>query len=391
MIFASISNRAHSHAVRMVSRGGEKVIEFCARGYYFNLAAIDSIKTASFFIKFELLNIAMNILPNFRHHIGKGILIIVLLIICLSTLPAQNVISNYKVFFAVGDYANKKMLVIRKFERSGQQFYVAVGFGDLETCIIPANKIHADSIDWQHIFLDYDSTAYIKALQTASKQSFSLQNSGISHGFPKEKGITLTIDLCPSEKPLDRDIFTSLISEFKKIETPAPIAISITGRFMLNHSEDFAWLKSLIARGEISVTWINHTFNHYYNPKIPLEQNFLLEPGTDLNSEILKLEIALLRQDLLFSVFFRFPGLVSDHQLVEDVISYGLIPIGSDAWLAKGQPANAGSIVLIHGNGNEPLGVKDFITLLQNEQASVMEKQWLLYDLRESVEEEIQN
>ena len=41
--------------------------------------------------------------------------------------------------------------------------------------------------------------------------------------FPKKRGLTLTIDLCPSHKPLDRIIFTSLISEFKKTEMPVPI------------------------------------------------------------------------------------------------------------------------------------------------------------------------
>jgi len=80
--------------------------------------------------------------------------------------------------------------------------------------------------------------------------------------------------------------------------------------------------------------------------------------------------------------------LVSDRQLVEDITDYGLIPIGSDAWLAKGQVAHNGDIVLIHGNGNEPIGIKDFITLLQKEKSAITNKQWLLYDLRENVEDE---
>jgi hypothetical protein len=99
----------------------------------------------------------------------------------------------------------------------------------------------------------------------------------------------------------------------------------------------------------------------------------------------------MLQNGLRPSTFFRFPGLVSDQQVVDSVLNYGIIPIGSDAWLAKGQKAYSGSIVLIHGNGNEPMGVKDFIRLLQNEKASVLNKQWLLYDLRESVAEEVKN
>lgn len=32
-------------------------------------------------------------------------------------------------------------------------------------------------------------------------------DAGIVHGYPKEKGITLTIELCPPHILLDRDIF----------------------------------------------------------------------------------------------------------------------------------------------------------------------------------------
>jgi len=336
------------------------------------------------------MNIEMYIFQNRMHNILKGLLNIVFLILFLGdfSLIAQNEISDYKVCFAVGDFNSKNILVIRKFENSGQQFYLGVDPDSLETLIIPSEQISVKPLSWQQVLIDYENTAYIKAIQAADKQSFSLQNSGITHGFPKAKGVTLTIDLCPSKKPLDRIIFTSLIAEFKKSEKPVPIAISITGRFMLTHSKDLIWLRGLIDSNEISVTWINHTYNHHYNPKVPLKRNFLLEPNTDLNFEILGTEIALLQHGFLPSVFFRFPGLVSDTSIVDSVLQYGLIPIGSDAWLAKGQKVHAGSIVLIHGNGNDPVGIKDFIKLLQTEKSSVMKNEWLLYDLRESVEDE---
>ncbi|WP_345329642.1 hypothetical protein [Mucilaginibacter defluvii] len=77
--------------------------------------------------------------------------------------------------------------------------------------------------------------------------------------------------------------------------------------------------------------------------------------------------------------------------MVDKVLTYGLIQVGSDAWLAKGQRATPGSIVLIHGNGNEPIGVNDFLQLLRSERGSAINRQWLLYDLRESLEDEFQN
>ena len=336
------------------------------------------------------MNTAMHANLISRRNVVPVLIVLLALISIRFSSLAGNGVSNYKVFFADGKFKNKNILVIRKFEQSGQQYYVGVDPENLETQIIPSGLMSAKPVSWQQILHNYNNTAYIRAIQAAGKQSFSLQNSGIIHGFPKEKGVTLTIDLCPSHKPLDRIIFTSLISEFKKTEIPVPLALSITGRFMLTHSEDLLWIRGLIDSGEITVTWINHTYNHHYNPNVPLTENFLLEPGTDLSFEILGTEIAMLQHGFLSSVFFRFPGLVSDHQVVDSVISYGLIPIGSDAWLAKGQPVNKGSIVLIHGNGNEPVGIKDFIRLLQTEKSSVMNKEWLLYDLRESIEDEFQ-
>jgi hypothetical protein len=330
----------------------------------------------------------MSLVSNCKRNFSKGALTIIVLVLCHCTLFAQNKISNYKVYLAEGNLKGKNVLVIRKFEDSGHLFYVGVDLDNLETQIISANQITVRTTTWSQIFLNYRNTAYVRAIQTAKKQSFSLQNSGIIHGFPKEKGVTLTIDLCPSHKPLDRIVLKSLISEFKKTESPVPLALSITGRFMLTHSEDLLWIKDLIASKEISVTWINHTYNHHFNPKVPLKDNFLLEPNTDLDFEILGTEIALLQHGFLSSVFFRFPGLVSDNKIVDSVVKYGLIPIGSDAWLAKGQPIHAGSIVLIHGNGNEPVGVEDFIKLLRTKKSFVMENQWLLYDLRESIENE---
>ena len=250
----------------------------------------------------------MHIFPNFKNNTLKGLLNVIFLILIFGNSSiARDDISNYKVYFAVGDFKSKTILVIRKFENSGNQFYLGVNPNSLETQIIPSGEIFVKPLSWQQILIDYKNTAYIRAILTAKSQSFSTQNSGITHGFPKENGVTLTIDLCPSHKPLKRIIIKSLISEFKRAERPVPVAISITGKFMQTHSKDLIWLKKLMGSGKITVTWINHTYNHHYNPKAPLSENFLLEPNTDLNFEILETEIALLKHGLRPSVFFRFP------------------------------------------------------------------------------------
>ncbi|ATP57760.1 polysaccharide deacetylase [Pedobacter ginsengisoli] len=303
---------------------------------------------------------------------------------------AQVNIEGYNKYFAIAKYHNKELLILRKFKTSGTNSYLAVNPRELTTSIVPAARLTVKEMGFEQALSYLSNTPYAQAISSAKQLSGNLQDAGIIHGFQKEKGITLTIDLCPSHKALDRMIFTSLISEFQKTEKPVPIAISITGRWMLTHSNDLNWLKELEKSNDIEVTWINHSYNHHVSSKAPLKTNFLLEPGTDMDFEILGTELAMLQHGLLPSAFFRFPGLVSDTEVVQRVLSYGIIPVGSDAWLAKGQPANAGSIVLIHGNGNEPVGVQDFIRLLKNKQQDINGRQWMMYDLRESVEDEFQ-
>jgi len=40
---------------------------------------------------------------------------------------------------------------------------------------------------------------------------------------------------------------------------------------------------------------------------------------------------------------------------------------------------------LIHANGNEPLGIADFIQLIRQHSGAIRNKQWLLYQLPTSI------
>jgi hypothetical protein len=299
-------------------------------------------------------------------------------------------IENYQVYYGWAKHFPQDWMILRRFENEGKTFYLLVNPQTLATKIDETNFYEVKSMTIAEARTFFKNTPYQKALQKAESQSVKLQDAGIESGVPKEMGISLTADLCPSHRPLDRRIFTDIITEFKKVEHPVPIALSITGIWMRQHQQDLEWLKQLQQNQEIYITWINHSFNHRVSLKAPLKDNFLLEPGTDINYEVLETEKSMLKNGLLPSVFFRFPGLVSDKQLVYQVTDFGLIPVGTDAWLAKGQAPQAGSIVLIHGNGNEPVGVNDFIKLLQSKTKQIANKQWLLYDLRQSVDEEFE-
>ncbi len=300
-------------------------------------------------------------------------------------------ITGYSVYYGWAKHFPQDWMIIRQFKNDGKLFFMLVNPQTLETKIDGTDFYQVKPMTLEEARSFFKATAYQKALRKAEKQSVAIQDAGIESGIPEDKGISLTADLCPSHRPLDKRIFTDIFKTFQKVERPVPVALSVTGIWMRQHPQDLQWLKALQQNQEIYITWINHSFNHRVSLKLPLKENFLLEAGTDINYEVLETEKAMLKNGLLPSVFFRFPGLVSDQQLVYKITDFGLIPIGTDAWLAKGQQPQAGSIVLIHGNGNEPVGVNDFIKLLQSKTRSIAKKQWLLYDLRESVEDEFEN
>ena len=299
-------------------------------------------------------------------------------------------IRNYETYYAEAKRNTENWLAIRRFEGSGKTWLLLAKPRTMVTKVAEASLYELKPTTLAAARQTFKNTAYTNALTAAEKQSSTIQDAGIVQGMPKETGISLTIDLCPSHKTLDRRIFNDVFAEFNKVEPHPPVAISVSGLWMKDHEADLNWLKQQELDGHIFITWINHTYNHRVDPKKPLKENFLLEPGTNINYEVLETEQAMLRNGLLPSVFFRFPGLVSDAKLLYEITGFGLIPIGSDAWLAKGQKALPGSIVLIHGNGNEPIGVNDFISLLKSEQKNVTQKQWLLYDLRESLDEKFE-
>jgi hypothetical protein len=177
-----------------------------------------------------------------------------------------------------------------------------------------------------------------------------LENAGLTRG--ERGGEYLSGDLCPSRKPMDRDFLATLEGN------DTPIALSISGLWLLRHFQDFRWLLDAQAKGALAITWINHTYTHPYRKGVAENANFLLLPGVDADNEILETERLLIANGQTPSLFFRFPGLVSSSPLMQAVRRNHLISLCADAWLALNQKPRDGSVILVHPNGNEELGLK---------------------------------
>ena len=338
------------------------------------LRAIEKIESRSFF--------------NARKR-GLAFVVFALFFGLLPSAALADGISGYRAHYAVcvSGRSGDERLALRKFRKNGGDFLLLVEPASLRTSIAPASSIRCASDTAENIRHRFSSSFYVRAIEDSRRNAGKLQNAGFTRLLPFGKGINLTVDLCPSTLPLDRVLFTRILEEFAAIERPVPLGLSVTGLWMNDHEEDIRWLVGLEGSGLIAITWINHSYNHRYNRRLPLKSNFLLEKGTDLDYEVLATERKMIENGLTPSVFFRFPGLVSDRALVNIITGYGLLPLGSDAWLGKRQWPGSGSIVLVHANGREPIGIVRFLELLRARKKEIVNGQWHLYDLRDSVVE----
>jgi len=315
------------------------------------------------------------------------------ILLTLLVLPAgplagqKDSLRDYAPFSGIGTTiaGNRPLIVLRRFMRDSLPCYLTVNPEDLSTMIRKQADLNLREESWDMIRKTFAASNYFRTMAGAEGNAKVMQDAGITRLSESLPGIALTVDLCPSQNPLDRVLFTELIGAFEAKEKPVPVSLSISGLWLKHHEEDFKWLLQLAERKEISVTWINHTYHHRTGKDLPMNENFLLEKGTDLKGEILRLEEMMIRQGITPSVFFRFPGLVSDEKTFKAVTAFGLIPVGSDAWIGKNQYPREGSIVLLHGNGNEPIGIKRFLKMIREGDESITGKSWMLLDLREGL------
>lgn len=295
-------------------------------------------------------------------------------------LPAIGAVSDYQpVFKAFYDESRTLRVAIRSFRRGGEDFFLVLDpyrFSLTETAsaTVLSSPATGDAPLW--------GTPFYGALQRLTSPPYHLQNDGLRHSEHPVPGYFLTADLCPAKKPLDRRFVEAMGTLPQK--SPIPVALMVSGLWIQRHESDLAWLREKESSGMLSITWVNHSFTHAFDPSAPLERNFLLTPKTDFLHEVLALERLLIEQGIAPSPFFRFPGLVSSRRLVEELRNLSLIPIGSDAWLAKGETAKPGSVVLVHGNGNEPEGIRLLLSLWEGQREAFARGQTTLLPLREA-------
>jgi hypothetical protein len=280
------------------------------------------------------------------------------------------VITDYHQIFVPGyDAHNNLRIVIRSYYKDSKLYFLEVNPNTFKTKTIPASDFKPrqtlDNVPGYFTMAAIQKTPYGRALWQYTAPPYKLENYGVIHAEQPVDGVYLTIDMCPSVKNFEANFFATLVQLSNQLHQPIPIALSITGLWIIGHAEEFKWLTKQQQLNKLNITWINHSFSHIYYADLTDKDNFLLNEQTNLPQEILATEKILLEKGRLPSVFFRAPGLVTNKNLILILRQFGLIPIGSDAWLAHGQQPRQGSIILVHGNSNEHQGIQLIMPMLQ--------------------------
>lgn len=284
---------------------------------------------------------------------------------CSAKTPDQftkNKVENYQPIFEIVVDKNQKIFVaIRSFELNGDNYFVAVDPDSLKTFRknISDLKILKDNFIKEKL----SDSKYFLMLRSFNLPPYDIAGYGLSFFEDVGDRNFLTVDMCPSKKPFEKEFFEELIRISKYNNKPFPIGIAISGRWILEHREEFEWI--LNNKKNLNIVWINHSFSHPYDPKLENDKNFLLMKNINIENEVFDLEKLLIENGEVPSIFFRFPGLISSQNLDNKINEFGLIAIASDAWLAKGEEPSMGSIILIHGNSNEHEGIVKFNQIIK--------------------------
>lgn len=264
-------------------------------------------------------------------------IIFYLLILYTSIFAMQ----EYEVF--VKQYQNndgKLFMTLRKWRDNTAIKYLVVDTQTLQTMIVNLDNHELFSLDAR-----FEKTNFAHILHHRGILSEAIA--------PVSKSIFLTMDMCPSQK---KGYESEFIAHLTQQNGKTPIAIAITSKWIENHEDAF---KEIAHNPHLDITWINHSHTHFYDKLLKDNENFMLHVSTDVKKEVLGLEKTLIERGVTPSVFFRFPGLIFDEKLLKEIKeTYFLIPIGSHAWVAKNEKIKNGSIILIHGNKNEPQGIE---------------------------------
>lgn len=265
--------------------------------------------------------------------------------------------------------AGDRLLLVRQLELDGTASHIAFDVDRLRVGILAASAVAQKTRP--ATATELAGAAYVSALAAQRDATYSTLRDGEAE--PGHVRFALTIDMCQSGRLWERGLFDWLVSLAEERGEPTPVGIAMTGLWASWHPRELAQLLAWQAAGKLDITWINHSYRHELSKDAAGAYHFLTDPRVDFRSDVLDLERLLLGQGVLFSPLFRFPGLTHDRARRAELNDLSLVAIDADGWIAKGEPIADGAVVLLHGNGNERVGVDRFFDQVEERGEETLE------------------
>lgn len=259
-------------------------------------------------------------------------------------LPADRILAS-----------GSRLTAVRSLSLEGTPAYVVVDERSMRSFVVKRADFDAGTTT----AVDTNSASFVAALRARAQSPITRMNVAAD-----ATEMTVTIDMCQSSKPWDVKLFDWLRQVSTAIGKPVPVGVAMTGGWAKAHGTQLAQLLSWQKSKQLDIVWVNHSYTHPLNCNAAKTScAFLTASSVDMKSEVLKNEELLLAQGAVPSSLFRFPGLVHNQARMSELNKLSLFALDADTWLAKGQPTHDGSLILVHGNGNEPPGITKFMNL----------------------------
>ncbi|AKU97405.1 hypothetical protein AKJ09_04069 [Labilithrix luteola] len=259
--------------------------------------------------------------------------------------------------------SGRTLLVTRRLTVQGIDARFVVDAASYETSVVPTAALEAKSRPAQSGDR-VGETPFAKSLATLAASHEALSHvSSDAPNLGAAEPFALTIDMCQSKKLWEERLFDWAVNLSSVRSKPTPVGIAMTGVWAKAHPDELGRLLEWEHENKLAITWINHSSTH---PLHCLDQScrnaeFLTASSVDFEEEVLGLERVLLGRGIVPSTIFRFPGLIHDEERLAQLSKLSVMPLDADAWIAKGQPIKPRAVVLVHGNGNEPEGIRGFL------------------------------
>ena len=260
--------------------------------------------------------------------------------------------------------AGRRIAAIRALSFAGKRARLVVDVDSFTTSVVSETALAAASTAGS-----FPDAPYPRSLGATANSALVAIDAEATFAPSVSEPFTLTVDMCQSSKPFERRLFTWAAGLSDRLRQPVPMGIAMTGGWARAHSGELDEILGLERSGKIAITWINHSSTHPLNCRNAScsDAAFLTASSVDFKEEVLGLERALLSRNLVPSPIFRFPGLVHDAKRRSELSKLSLMAIDANAWIAKGEQIRPRSVVLVHGNGNEAVGITGFLKAVESE------------------------